>query len=93
MESYGGVPVWHASVAVRGQLALVPVADWTAKERAEVERLMGRALRGVGNRSIEWREDGIHALHVRRRINDEELRVIGPARDVRHMRSQLLEGS
>ena len=91
MESYGGVPVWHASAAVRGRVAIVPVVDWTAKGRTNIEQLLRRALRRVGNHRVEWHDDGDHALHVRRRINDEELRVIGPARDVRDMRSALLE--
>lgn len=93
MESYGGVPVWHASAAVLGQHALVSVVDWTAKERADVEQLLLRAIRRVGNPAVEWHDEGPHARHVRRRINDEELRVIGPARDVRHLRTRKLEGT
>lgn len=41
------------------------------------------ALQGAGDPAHEWRERGIKAVHVRRRLTPEELQHTGPAVDVR----------
>lgn len=63
--------MWHASV---GRL----VGD---DARA---RLALTVLSGCGDARLgEWREPGLRAFHIRRRLTDEEAEAIGPIVDVR----------
>jgi hypothetical protein len=72
MELKLGGPVWHASASARSQSLA-----W---------QLALTALRGVGEASLgEWREVGERAVHVRRRLTDEERALAGglEVRDIR----------
>jgi hypothetical protein len=71
-----GGPVWHASAApfpITGEI------DWDyLKARAYA------ALEGVGDKSLgEWEEKGSKAFHLRRRLRDEEFKLVGPVVDIR----------
>jgi hypothetical protein len=68
---FGG-PVWHVSASA--------VNEPTAWAMAE------RALQGVGQAALgEWREHGQRAVHIRRRLSDEERERAGGlgTRDIR----------
>jgi hypothetical protein len=80
METYQGVPVWHASAALQ---PLKPVAFWSIKEEQIVRRVLCRLLRGVGLApDLEDDRLGI-AIHLRRKVTPAEHRIVGPAMDVR----------
>lgn len=72
-QNYGG-PVWHASAAPT-RFAL---GEATLRERALAALLgVGDTLRG------EWYEWSGRVYHVRRRLTEEEERLVGPVVDVR----------
>ena len=54
---------------------MVPIADWPQSMLANANQVAANALRGVG---AEWEmvEMGDKALHVRRRCNASEMRVL-----------------
>lgn len=63
--------MWHASVGRLG----------TQDAREELAR---RVLDGCGDASLgEWVEPGLLALHVRRRLTQEEAEAVGPVLDIR----------
>ena len=70
--------MWHASIAPAG----------TVPYSREALRLLAlRALAGVGDaRAGEWEEWTGYALHLRRRLTEEEAAQIGPVVDVRGTR-------
>lgn len=64
--------MWHASASAM----TIPTA-WSMAERA---------LTGVGDTALgEWRERGEKAVHIRRRLSDDERQLLGglTVRDVR----------
>lgn len=65
--------MWHVSVAQKTNYPLVR-RDTIARE----------ILEGLGDADLgEWVEEGSLALHVRRRLSEDEARGIGPALDIR----------
>ncbi len=72
-----GGPVWHASASAASM-----TAAWALAERA---------LTGVGDKTLgEWREVGEKAVHIRRRMSDEERTLAGglDVRDIRNKREE-----
>jgi hypothetical protein len=76
------VPVWHVSVALHDYQGLVPTEMWSEAEWLRAALHAGKALRGVG-RWNDWMEQLEYSLHVRRMVSESEMKVIGPATDVR----------
>ena len=49
-----------------------------------LERETEHQLAGLGDpRAGEWRERGERAFHIRRRLSDREMILVGPAVDIR----------
>lgn len=48
-----GRPVWLVSVSLRRRSRIVATGDWSAEERRQADRLIERALEGLGDPSIE----------------------------------------
>lgn len=69
------VLLWHVSIApMKGSVRSVPALFLVAE----------RVLAGVGDRFAgEWREVGIHAVHLRRRLTAFEASTIDPVCDIR----------
>jgi hypothetical protein len=66
--------VWHVSVS--WQRLYLP--------DAELRRVAYETLKGVGDADLgEWDEKGASALHLRRRLSEEEAALVGPVLDVR----------
>lgn len=64
--------MWHTSVSGFG------LSIETLRAKAH------RVLEGVGDPQLgEWEEIGIKALHVRRRMTDEEAKRVGGVLDIR----------
>lgn len=82
MEAFGGVPVWHASVAIHGEGGCLPVAAWSAADWSRVELALRGLLRGVGDGEIITEPMGA-TLQMKRRISGAEFAIVGPAVDVR----------
>ena len=82
MESYGGVPVWHASVAIHEPAGVKPVNAWSPADWARAELALRRLLRGVGEGEYMTDTTGT-TLQMRRRISGPEFAIVGPAIDVR----------
>ena len=64
--------MWHASVSAPKETAAWVIAE--------------RVLAGVGDKALgEWREVGVRAVHLRRRLSNEERRQVGgmEVRDIR----------
>lgn len=72
IEEFGGVPVWHVSVASR-----------PGGSSRELEALCRAELEGVGNPEREWVEVGGVAFHLRRELTLEESAKVGGAVDCR----------
>ena len=70
---YGG-PVWHASVSPKTR---------RAAKRSVLRKVAMETLKGVGDTQHEWEEMGESALHVRRRLSDEEIARVGMPVDCR----------
>jgi hypothetical protein len=58
------------------------VVDWSPPERLRAAQLIASALQGVG-RNKERHERTVYSVQVRRLASEEEMRIIGPAIDVR----------
>lgn len=72
-----GGPVWHASI--------MPRAVWVGYE--DLERAAHGLLDGVGDRALgEWTEWTGRALHVRRRLTEQEAKKVGRVVDIRGTR-------
>lgn len=83
MAAFGGVPVWHASVALRGEDGqILARADWSTGEILSVELLLGEVLEGVGRGAV-IPDELPGTLQWRRILSHAELRKIGPAKDIR----------
>lgn len=82
MESYGGVPVWHASVAIHEPTGCRPIVAWSSADWARVEVALRRLLRGVGEGEDMIDTTGT-TMQMRRRISGPEFAIVGPAVDVR----------
>ena len=68
--------MWHASIAHHGQRPRPPGPEHLDRAR--------RALRSVGDPAHEWEDLGLRAVHVRRRLNPDEIARTGlTVRDVR----------
>lgn len=67
---FGG-PVWHVSIGG-------PI-----KNKDRFKKLALEALQGVGDESQEWHEWTGVCYHIRRRLNADEQKIIGPAIDCR----------
>lgn len=77
------MPVWHVSIAVLILKRPMRCARWNELERIFAEREAVALLEGVGRVNDDDFEFGETALHLRRRINDREMKIIGPAVDIR----------
>lgn len=74
MEAGYGGPVWHASVH--------PIRGEVSEEDAEAAAL--RVLEGVGDPGRgQWIGSSEVAVHVRRRLTEEEEAITGPMKDLR----------
>jgi hypothetical protein len=59
-----------------------PCEAWTGQDLARAQLEVARLLRRVG-RGEQIVEMGWRAMHVRRLVSEEEMKVVGPATDVR----------
>lgn len=66
------MPVWHASIAVQGDLGPVAFSRWGLKTRDIVKRTVISLLSGVGTGETK-RTRSEYVLHARRRLSDKEL--------------------
>ena len=66
--------MWHASVC----------GDKPAKQ---LVKLCLNVLSGTGNKKRQWWDQGIarglRVVHLRRRLREDESRLVGPVRDIR----------
>ena len=71
------MPVWHVSVARLNKTmsGIVPVSEWPNNVRRQASELQDRVLSGVGG---TWQKDesGEMAIHRRRRLSVEEIRLL-----------------
>ncbi len=66
------MPVWHASIAVQGDLGPIEFARWGLKTRDIVKRTVIGLLYGVGTGNTK-RCRSEYVLHARRRLSDAEI--------------------
>lgn len=71
------MPVWHVSVARMSRTfeRIIPVAEWPPNVMRQARDVQHRTLTGVGG---TWmlEEIGETALHLRRRLSREEMRLL-----------------
>lgn len=79
---YDGAPLWHTSVAVHDGAGPVPLARWPYDREQQIRRVLLYNLRGVGLMTTEKWERGEVAVHLRRRLTDQEITGL-PALDFR----------
>ena len=83
MQFFGGVPLWHCSVALhasRDQPSPLPLARWTGSQRRTAKRIVFAALDGVGIEAAMHWEDGRISISGRRQMTADE--VDGLPRDM-----------
>jgi hypothetical protein len=70
--------VWHVSVARinRAGDALIPVTQWPNNVLRQAKDLQDAVLRGVGGTDWQRDEVGESAIHRRRRLSAEEMRLL-----------------
>lgn len=77
MENFGGLPVWHASIALWYKLVGPrPLSTWSDIDRRFALAKLDQILFGVGDHENEWVEYGQSALHKRRRLTRREVRQL-----------------
>jgi hypothetical protein len=71
------MPVWHVSVARinKTMTGIIPVGEWPNNVRRQARELQERVLRGVGGQ-WEVAEEGVSAVHLRRRLSPDEMRLL-----------------
>ena len=71
------MPVWHVSIAriAKSMDRIVPVEEWQPITHRQARELQDLILVGVGG---TWQMDeiGVSALHRRRRLSDDEMRLL-----------------
>lgn len=76
MIEFDRTPVWHASISIQ---SIDDVGSWNVSQMGHARLLADKILAGRGDVNHLDIEVGRKALHVRRKINDAEKSIIGPA--------------
>lgn len=72
------MPVWHSSVArihPNGRRVL-HLREWTQHDKGSARRMALSTVAGVGGQDWDFWQDGDAAIHYRRRLSTEEMRLL-----------------
>lgn len=75
---FGGVPLWHCSIAIQRRIGPKPVQSWRLMERKAVLDMFEIILRGVGDVSRKHLEEGYVSLQYRRPMTPAEVLGLPP---------------